>query len=166
MKPGELVKDAIKEMLKRHISCVIITDDDELKGLVTKRDLLEIVAAMQKQEGEQFFIKTTGEFDKVDSFEKAQIEKALNQFAGKLSDKFQQGYLIADLKEHKEQTRKVPLMYCKIRFSSDLGMFVSSNHGWGALAAVTKGLDNIKRQMDRQAGKKREYKTRWRRKRS
>ena len=46
--PDKYVTDAVKIMAERNISCIIVTDNGTMKGILTERDLVKAVAEKEK----------------------------------------------------------------------------------------------------------------------
>lgn len=141
------IKEVIEKMLDNGISGMPVTEDDMVKGIVTKKDLLEPLVAMAKQKDQKIFFSATGELDKLDSFDKARINKDLENFAERYKDWFSEGHFFVYFKEHKEKTRQQKYFYCKLRFSTDRGMYISSDHDFGAEQALHRALEHLERQI-------------------
>ncbi len=146
-KDSELVKKVIDKMFQYNISGMPITENDVLKGIVTKSDLLEPVALLSREKEQKFFINAAGDLNKLDSFDKHKINKDLQNFMDRYDEWFSEGHMFVYFKEHKEKTRKQPYIFCKIRFATDRGTFSASDHDYGADQSLHRTLEHLERQI-------------------
>lgn len=102
---------------------------------------------------ENFFIEPTGELEKLSEREKTVVSDSLMDFLKGNRKKFNEAHLHFRLKQHKEQFREKPLMYCNITFSTDRGNFNSAAEGWGAPNAVRNALKKLELQVEKKFGK-------------
>ena len=80
--PGTSVMDAASLMLDRNISTLPIVKDRELKGIVTRYDLVELVASFRRRE--MMYMQITG-LEREDRFETEQMERVITQSVQKIA---------------------------------------------------------------------------------
>ncbi|NLI73472.1 MAG: CBS domain-containing protein [Euryarchaeota archaeon] len=80
--PGTTVGDAAKIMLDRNISTLPITEERELRGIVTKYDLVELVASFRRRD--MMYMQITG-MGEEDRFETEQMERVITQSVQKIA---------------------------------------------------------------------------------
>ena len=80
--PGTTVGKAAEIMLKRNISSLPIAEERELRGIVTRYDLVELVASFRRRD--MMYMQITG-LEKGDRFEMDQMERVLTQSMQKIA---------------------------------------------------------------------------------
>ena len=80
--PGTTVGKAAEIMLDRNISTLPIVEERELRGIVTRYDLVELVASFRRRE--MMYMQITG-LDKEDRFETEQMERVITQSVQKIA---------------------------------------------------------------------------------
>lgn len=80
--PGTTVGKAAEIMLKRNISSLPIAEERELRGIVTRYDLVELVASFRRRD--MMYMQITG-LEKGDRFEMDQMERVITQSMQKIA---------------------------------------------------------------------------------
>ncbi len=151
MPPNAKVRDAVREMIERKIGGIIVSDNNKLIGIVTKKDLLEPIASRGREE--KFFIQFCGELDKIEGFDREDGMNIINSFLRKYEKFLQNGHLYIYIKQHKERKRGLPLIYCNLRLTSPNGLFIASDEGWGFISALKNAIIAIEKQLNREEKK-------------
>jgi CBS domain-containing protein len=147
MSPKNQVKSVINKMLKFNLRGMILGENKNLKGLLTKKDLLEPIISSTKKL--PMFTQFAGELDSIKDFNKKEPKKELENTFLKYLDFLENIHLFVHLKQHDETRRGVHLIYCKMRLSSPRGMFIASDEGWGFMHAIRKTSNDIEKQIRR-----------------
>lgn len=80
--PGTTVGRAAEIMLERNISSLPIAEERELRGIVTRYDLVELVASFRRRE--MMYMQITG-LEREDRFETEQMERVITQSVQKIA---------------------------------------------------------------------------------
>jgi len=145
MKSNEKVRDIVNTMFKHEYRGMLIGKNEELEGIVTKRDLLEPLATSTITE--PIVIQFSGKLDKIKGFNKKRPKEIIYSNFKKYLDYLDNAHIYVRLKQHEEQSRGKHIIYCKMRLSSPRGMFVASEEGWGYLDAINKTSEAIEKQI-------------------
>jgi CBS domain-containing protein/ribosome-associated translation inhibitor RaiA len=145
--PDERISDVVNEMFKREYRGMLIGKDNEIEGIVTKRDLLEPLATSTILE--PIVIQFSGELDKIKDFNKQRPKEIIFSNFKKHLDYLDNAYIYVRLKQHYEQSKGKHYIFCKMRLSSPRGMFVAAEEGWGFMDAINKSLEAIEKQIRR-----------------
>jgi predicted transcriptional regulator len=147
MSPKNQVKSVINKMLKFNLRGMILGENKNLKGLLTKKDLLEPIISSTKKL--PMFTQFAGELDNIKDFNKKEPKQELENTFLKYLDFLENIHLFVHLKQHDETRRGVHLIYCKMRLYSPRRMFIASDEGWGFMHAIRKTSNDIEKQIRR-----------------
>ncbi|MBR9690856.1 hypothetical protein GOV08_04185 [Candidatus Woesearchaeota archaeon] len=105
----------------------------------------------------KYSIRVIGDYDKLNSFEKYYLNDRLYGFLEQSADRCSEGVLTADIRlkkgvHNRGVYRGVPLVYIKLRISSDRCKFAVSKENWGLQAALHDSLSLMTKKI-RNAGK-------------
>jgi CBS domain-containing protein len=147
VQPETPLKVAEKKMHEFDISCLAVTSNDRLVGIVTKLDFLEPISQLEVQKGKftiQFGIKGADITPEQQSFMMSEFDS----FTRKYQDAFQSGTLFVYLKTHgSTNTRESPLVHCRLQLRTARGTFFSSGEGWGTEPTFRVALDRLERRV-------------------
>lgn len=140
--PDETLQAAVEEMFDVSGSSLVVTNDGEPFGIVTKTDLLE---SLTWEAGGNRAIQVYGsEF--LDDMQYEDIVAMVD----KLDDR-DHSMTILDAKihlhEHSETLRGTPLLLARIRLHTDKELYIGSGEGYGASAALNKAQKVVERQI-------------------
>jgi len=147
MPPDSSLADVIERMHTHHLRGMLIGKGTTVQGIVTKKDLLEPIAALAREEAAPFVIQFAGPLDSLAGFDKRDARSFLEQAVQTHREYLGNGYLYVHLKEHKETLRGISSIYCKMRLSTPRGMFIAGEEGWGAMHAIKNAFDIVERQI-------------------
>jgi predicted transcriptional regulator/ribosome-associated translation inhibitor RaiA len=153
MSPEKNVREIVNTMIKRKYRGVLIGEDHNVSGIVTKRDLLEPLATYTITE--PIVIQFSGELEKISEFNKQRPKEIIYNNFKKHLDYLDNAYVYVRLKRHTEQSKGKHIIFCKMRLSSPRGMFIASEEGWGFMDAVNKSCEAIEKQIRRNKPEKR-----------
>ncbi len=135
------IKEVINLMLNNRINSVIILDENKAVGIVTKKDILELI--IKEGNAEEINIQISSKFD----VNKEQIEKIIKRFVLKFKERLKSSMFYIYLMKHKEKFRRRNLIYCRIKLISSEKKFVVTSQGWGIENAVRLCLVKLEGQL-------------------
>lgn len=128
--PKTTLKETINLMLEKQISGALVEIKDEIKGIVTKKDLLQEIY-YQSSDGEddgQIVIQISTKIDKINR--KALLEET-TAFAKKFAEQLGPGTINLHLTQHKETLRGQPLIHTRLRIRCTKENHTITGEGWG-----------------------------------
>ncbi len=138
------VREAIRLMLENDVSSVIVSEDSEtLRGIVTKKDLLEPISE-QKPRIAYPLVQISS---KVRGVDRNRIANTVRSFIKKYGERLGETTCYIYITKHKEKHRGRHLYYARIRLTSPYGRFAAAAEGWGEDLAVRHALFKIEKQM-------------------
>lgn len=152
LKPEDSVKETINLMHEKNISSVIITDPEErLSGIITKKDLLESLAALDKKEDQIFDIQIRGKHN-LDNYQKSEVFNSFKEFIEKKSNLFNETYASIYIREHlgrfnKGRTRGVEMYFIRARLNTDNGTYIASTEEFGLSQCVNEVIRLLNKQI-------------------
>ena len=147
MPPDASLREVIRAMQEHGLRGMLLGEAGDVTGIVTKKDLLEPIAAMAAAEAVPFVVQFAGPLDELVDFDKQEARAILEDAVQTHGDYLRNGYLYVHLKEHKETLRGISSIYCKMRLSTPRGMFIAGEEGWGAMHAIKNAFEVIERQI-------------------
>jgi len=139
------LKDAVELMEKHNKSYVLITSENEPIGIVTPKDILEVIASMEEKKG--VYVQIAGLDNIENSFDKEKISKMIEdsiQKIGKMFDNLE--YMFVHIKSQKNEGGD-RLYSTRARISTPLGLFVSKASNWNPVGAINETLNKLERQI-------------------
>jgi CBS domain-containing protein len=144
--PETTIKDAAKQMRKYKISSLVIIKDGRAEGIVTKRDFLEPLAAMEEPSKKitvQFSVKDVG----INHIQRGFIMDDIESFANRFKGTIQSGTLFIYMKTHGTNFKGDQLIHCRLKFRTRKNTFFSSSEGYGVEQTFRIGLDKLEKQL-------------------
>jgi CBS domain-containing protein/ribosome-associated translation inhibitor RaiA len=145
--PEADVFQVINKMTNNNAKEVLVGSENKLYGIVTKKDLLEPIAAQAGIEKDKIVIQFAGDIDKIDNFDQNELKKHFQGSMKKFEDFLESGYLYVHIKVKKENEKGVKYILCRFRLSSPKGMFIAENEGWEYMMSIKHILDSIEKQI-------------------
>ncbi len=142
---GTSVSEVIDLMMKNKISSVVITRDQMPEGIVIKKDILEYFVRKATPVGYDVQIVTRDV--ELDDFEKKAISDDLEKFMKKFKDFFGDSLISVYIKRHRENFRGLPLIFVRLKLTTDKGTFFVSGESWGVEFAVHATLKKLEREV-------------------
>lgn len=138
-------KDVVEIFKKRDCSYVIITREKEPMGIVTSKDILEMMASYEKGDG--VYIQITGLNQVEDSFDREKVDSIIEEYARKIG-KIYEGieYFFIHIKSSRKEGEK-SLYSIRARVSTSAGLYVSRSSGWNLVTAVEEAMERLERQV-------------------
>ena len=146
VQPETTLKEAEKKMHKHDISCLVVTKDERLLGIVTKLDFLEPISQMETLERKlaiQFGVKGI----EINPDQQGFMMDEFDSFTRKFEGTFESGTLFVYIKTHGADHKGVPLIHCRVQLRTMRGVFYSSGEGWGVESTFRVALDRLDRRL-------------------
>jgi hypothetical protein len=147
VEPQTTLRDAEKLMHDHDISCLAVTSNERLVGVVTKLDFLEPVSQLEAAERKlsvQFGLKDVD----VTPEQQAFMMEEFDSFSRRYQDAFQLGTLFVYMKSHGNTSlRGTPMIHCRLQFRTVRGTFFSASEGWGVEPTFRVALDRLDRRL-------------------
>jgi CBS domain-containing protein len=145
-KAGTTLKEAEKKMHDFDISCLAVTSNESLVGILTKRDFLEPIALMETTE-RKLLIQFGAKGVAVNPDQQGFMMDEFDSFARKYQDALDSGTLFVYLKTHGTNHKGIPLLHCRLQLRTVKGVFYSSSEGWGVESTFRVALDRLDRRL-------------------
>jgi CBS domain-containing protein len=144
--PGTTLKDAEKKMHKFDISSLVVAEKGRPVGILTKKDFLEPLAAMEKPSISitvQFSVKDVG----INELQRGFIMDDFESFARRYQNTIRAGTLFVYMKGHGTNYKGDQLIHCRLKFRTRKNAFFSSSEGYGVEQTFRIALDRIEKQL-------------------
>jgi len=141
--PDRTLEAAVEEMFDvGGSSLVVVSGDDEPRGIVTKTDVLR---SLTWEAGGNRAVQVLG-VDLLDDVTYDEVVATIDRF-----DAMDSGLNVLDAKihlhEHDETLRGTPLLLARVRLHTDRGLIVASGEGYGARHAINRARDVLERRI-------------------
>ncbi len=140
--PEETLETAVEEMFEMGGSSLVVTENGNPFGIVTKTDILD---SLTWEAGGNRGVQIYG-VDLIDDISYDEIVAMVEKF-----DDRDHGMNLLDAKvhlhEHDEKLRGTPLLLARIRLHTDQGLYIASGEGYGASQAINDARDVLERQI-------------------
>ena len=138
--------NAIEVMIKYNISSLVVVDrKGHPEGILIKKDIIEsfVKRKTPTRFGTQVIVRNLI----LNDFEKKRINEDLENFTRKLEHYFEEAILFVYVKRRKESYKGLPLVYVRLRLTSDKGVFFAAGEAWGAEYALHATLKKLEREI-------------------
>jgi ribosome-associated translation inhibitor RaiA len=152
--PQAKLGQALKLMLQNEISSIVVTENSEPVGLVTKADVLEVVAGFKERK--ELLVQISGLEEQPDVYEQMYdiIHKGMKRIAGIVTPKIFSVHVVTYKGDG--DTTKWSL---RCRLATTTGMIYARHFDWDLFAALEGLLDQlesrIKKEKDRKVAERR-----------
>jgi len=146
VQPETKLKVAVEKMQESNITSLVVLNKGRLTGIITKRDILEPLAEMEKPQQKitvQFSTKGVG----IKEIQKGAIMDDFDVFARKYQKTLESGTLFVYMKTHGTNFKGDQLIHCRLQFRTRRGSFFSSDEGYGPEATFRTALSRLERQL-------------------
>jgi CBS domain-containing protein len=141
------LRDAEKMMHAEDVSCLAVTLNDRLVGVVTKLDFLEPISQLETAERKLSVQFATKEIE-ITPEQQAFMMEEFDSFTHKYQEAFQLGTLFVYMKSHgSTNQRGTPMIHCRLQFRTVRGTFFSASEGWGIEPTFRVALDRLDRRL-------------------
>lgn len=143
--PEESLNKAIKRMFEHDISCLVVVQDRRVVGIITRADILEPVAALERPARPPIYVQVSFKLRNISESEKTEIMKMAERYISKLGERLGTGYFLLHFKEHKEKHGEDHLIHCRARLNTDKVQLIGVGEAWTPAQAARVALDRIER---------------------
>ena len=147
VEPQTSLMDAEKMMHYDDVSCLAVTSNERLLGVVTKLDFLEPISQLEtaaRKLSIQFGVKEVEITPEQQTF----MMDEFDSFTRKYQEAFQLGTLFVYMKSHgNTNLRGTPMIHCRLQFRTVKGTFYSASEGWGIEPTFRVALDRLDRRL-------------------
>jgi CBS domain-containing protein/ribosome-associated translation inhibitor RaiA len=139
------LKDVVERMVENNRRGCIILDGKKPVGVITTRDILEIVHSSIKEREKGVLLQYSG-IDEEDKEMIPVLDKFAEEFVRKVNEIYSLEYLHIHVKKYRKTgERKLYSVRCKVM--SEKGVFVAVAQEWDIVKAVESCLANLERQI-------------------
>ncbi|MBI4144536.1 CBS domain-containing protein [Candidatus Woesearchaeota archaeon] len=142
--PDDELSEVVPLMAEKDGSCVVVVDKSNTAiGIITKRNILEKLVNLEKQES-GIFIQVSS---KVNDLNRNAIYDEINSFISKFSKHLGSGSLYCYITKHKETLHHMSLFFCRIHFHTSVLDTQVHADGWGEEQMIKNTLRRLKTAM-------------------
>ena len=146
--PDEPLTEALDKMRQHDISCLVVSRDASVEGIITMMDILTPLAELAEERKRGIAIQVSySKLPTIPLEDKDRVMEIAERFVNKLEDSLGNGYLTLYFKEHKEKHGEMHLIHCRARLKTDKYQFVGTGEAWRADFAAREALSRIERQL-------------------
>jgi len=147
--PHSKIHDAARKMDEEDISTLVVTKDDEIKGVLTQYDLIEMLTSFREKE--QVYVQITGLEEEPEIYE--QMYDIIQRYMKKVNQVVKPLVLNVHVVSHQEEgeQRKYSV---RLRLNTDHGMLYAKEFDWNLLKALDLALENLKKRIFKYKEKK------------
>lgn len=147
---------AIKLLRKHDSSYILITKEKKPVGIITSKDILEMIASSVKKEG--IYVQITGLGEIEDSFDMDKIDDAIEDSVKKIGRIYEDiEYIFVHIKSSQKKGER-RLYSIRTRIFTPVGLYVSKSSGWNPIATIDEALGRLERQIIEEHEKQRDLK--------
>ncbi len=142
VKENSKLKEVMSLMLEYNLNSIIVVDENDslkLKGLITRKDLLEPLTKLY-EETKPIHIHLILRNELKEEAPKEEIIEEIERFIEKWNDILGEGTITADIQKHKEKFRKLPLIFTRLRITTDKIKVIVNANGWGYEQSIKNAL--------------------------
>ncbi len=147
--PNSLIQDAAATMNKEDLSTLIATDDDEIKGVITQFDLIEMITSFR--EADQVYVQISGLKERSDVYD--QMYDIIQKYMEKVNKVVNPLVLNVHVVQYQKDGTRTKYSV-RFRLSTDHGMYYAKVVDWNLMEAVDEGLDSLKKEIFQDKEKK------------
>lgn len=152
--PNSLIYDAAKKMNEENVSTLAVTDDDEIKGVITQFDLIEIITTF-REDTDQVFVQIAGLKGRPEVYD--QIYDRIQIYLEKINKVLDPLVLNVHVVSHQEAGTQSKYSV-RLRLSTEYGMYYAKEVNWNMIEALNKGLKSLEKRIFQDKEKKLERK--------
>lgn len=144
--PETTIKDAEKQMQKFDISSLVVVKDGRPVGILTKRDFLEPLAAMEEP-SRAITVQFSVNHVEINQIQRGFIRDDIESFANRYKNTIEAGTLFVYMKTHGTNFKGDQLIHCRLKFRTRKNTFFSSSEGFGVEQTFRTALDRLEKQL-------------------
>ncbi len=129
-------------MSRKNTTGIVVVDNKIPKGIITTKDLLEVLVSQIKPEG--VYYQIVGLTDE-DSFVMDTVDRMIRDSIRKISHTYDPEFFFLHVKKHETGLRSKTKYSIRARLRTNKGVFMSKAWKWDLRDAVGDALDNLER---------------------
>ncbi len=140
--PNSKIHDAANKMIKNNISTLVATKDNEIKGVLTQYDLIEMITSFREEE--QVYVQISGLEEGPEVYD--QMYDIIQRYLKKMNQVVKPLVLNVHVVTHQKEgnQRKYSV---RLRLSTDHGMLYAKEFDWNMMKALDLALENLKKRI-------------------
>jgi len=140
--PNSKIQEAANKMLKHNISTLVANKDDEIKGILTQYDLIEMLTSFREED--QVYVQISGLEERPEVYEQMYdlIQKYLEKINQVLKPLILNVHVVSHQKEGNQRKYSV-----RLRLSTEYGMLYAKKFDWNMMSALDDALDSLKKRI-------------------
>ena len=139
---NSMIYDAAEKMNEEDISTLVAMEDDEIKGVFTQFDLIEMITSFR--ETDQVFVQISGLKGSHDVYD--QMYDDIQRSLSKMNKVLDPLVLNVHVVSHQEGGTQAKYSV-RLRFSTDYGMYYAKEIDWNMMKAMDKALDSLEKRI-------------------
>ncbi|MEF8832883.1 MAG: CBS domain-containing protein [Candidatus Thermoplasmatota archaeon] len=140
--PNSMIHEAANKMIDHNISTLIASKDDEIKGVLTRYDLIEMLTSFR--EAEQVYVQISGVEEGPEVYDRMYdiIQRYLKKMNQVVKPLVLNVHVVSHQKEGKQRKYSV-----RLRLSTDHGMLFAKESDWNMMKALDFALESLKKRI-------------------
>ncbi len=140
--PNSTIHEGAKKMTEHNISTLVATQKDEIKGILTQYDLIEMLTSFR--EADQVYVQISGLEEGPEIYE--QMYDLIQSYLKKINKVLKPLVLNVHVVTHQKEgnQRKYSV---RLRLSTDFGMFYAKKFDWNMMSALDEALGSLKKRI-------------------
>lgn len=152
--PNTPIQDAAKKMNENDISTLVAIVDDDIKGVITQFDMIEMIASF-REPTDRVFVQISGLKERHDIYDQMydNIQRHLKKVNKVLTPLVLNVHVVAHQEEGTQSKYSL-----RLRLSTDYGMYYAKEVEWNVIEALDEALDSLEKRIFQDKEKKIERK--------
>ncbi len=147
--PNSSIHSAADLMKENNISTLAVTSNDDIKGVFTQFDLIEILTSFR--EAEQVYVQITGLDEKPEVYD--QMYDVIQGYMKKINKVLKPLVLNVHVVSHQKDGSQSKYSV-RLRLSTDYGMFYAKKFDWNIMTALDSCLESLQKRVYKDKEKK------------
>ncbi len=140
--PDSTIHEAAEKMIDHDISTLVVTKNDEIRGILTRYDLIEILTSFREKK--EVYVQINGVEGGPEVYD--QMYNLIQDFLEKINKVLKPLVLNVHIVSHRKEgtQRKYSV---RLRLSTDHGMLYAKEIDWDIMKALDNTLDSLKKRI-------------------
>ncbi len=140
--PKSGIRSAAKKMVEHKVSTLVAIEDDEIKGILTQFDLIEMITSFREED--QVYVQITGIQERPEVYD--QMYDLIQTYLQKINKVMKPLVLNVHVIKHQKEGGQAKHSV-RLRLSTDHGMFYSKKFDWNVMRALDEALETLRRRI-------------------
>ncbi len=140
--PNSMIHEAADKMMEHNISTLVATKDNEIKGILSRYDLIEMLTSFREEE--QVYVQITGVEEGPEVYDEMYdiIQKYMKKMNQVVKPLVLNVHVVTHQKEGNQRKYSV-----RLRLSTDHGMLYAKEFDWNMMKALDIALESLKKRI-------------------